>query len=97
MTIPKIIGPRDHEKINVDAFRQKMNRARILDNVDNERKISSRNSNRRLEKQPELSVIGQALPSSSSSSTKPKITIDPSPQQKRSISLVKRTDKSKAF
>ena len=41
MTIPKIIGPRDHEKINVDAFRQKMNRARILDNVDNERKISA--------------------------------------------------------
>ena len=74
-----------------------MNRARILDNVDNEPKISNtrRNSNRRLE-QPELSVIGQALPSSSSTaSAKPKITIDPSPKQKRSISQIKRPEKSK--
>ena len=44
-------GTNDYEKINVDAFRQKMSRARILDNVDNEPKISDtrRNSNRRLE------------------------------------------------
>ena len=49
MTINK--GTNDYEKINVDGFRQKMNRARILDHVDNEPKISNarRNSNRRLE------------------------------------------------
>ena len=50
---------------------------------------------RRLE-QPELSVIGQALPSSSSTdSTKPKTTIDPSPKQKRSTPQIKRPEKSK--
>ena len=41
-------------------------------------------------------MIGQALPSSSSTaSAKPKITIDPSPKQKRSISQIKRPEKSK--
>ena len=43
---------------------------------------------------------GQALPTSNSSlsaSTKPKITVDPSPKQKRSIPLVKRAEKSKFF
>ena len=61
--IPKITGLRDYEKINVDAFNQKMDKARILDNVNGHQKIrdSGRNSNRRQEMQPELSVIGNMV------------------------------------
>ena len=62
------------EKINVEAFREKMNRARIIDNLPNDT-VTNENSRRRAS----LSVIGQALPRKPG----PDITVDKSPKQKR--------------
>ncbi len=80
----------DVEKINVEAFREKMSRAQILDYVP--QTMSSKDKPRRSTSM-NLSVIGKALPVTTTSPTSPDIKIDPSPKQKRSKPQLQ--DKSK--
>lgn len=78
----------DHQKsldkmdtIQVEAFNQKMNRARILDTLPTQPKLEKSNRTRRAslhEQQPDLSVIGHQV-------SKPNITVDQAPKPKRSM------------